>query len=502
MKFQRTDPGAWTVLVVQDERVGALTQGLREHYRTLAAASGAEALNLLDRESVDLMLCGQRLGDMSGVDLFRRTRISHPECLRILMTSAIDPEDIIRSINEAAVYQLVSTPWQPEQLVLLIKRALESRELARRHRYLSRELKFADEVLQRQNHSMTHRLQNTYEFDKLVFASELMVEVCNLARKAAATDLPVLIQGETGTGKELMARAVHFFGRRRAHPFLAQNCGAMSDELLRSELFGHGRGAFPGALGERPGLLRAADDGTVFLDDISRVSASCQVSLLRFLEEGEVKPLGSADSLPCDVRIIAASNRPLKKLVDKGEFRQDLYQRLRGFEIDIPPLRERTEDIAVLAEHAAGKYARSLERRIAGISPEVIKRLKAHPLPGNVRELENEVRRMVALAGDGEFLSRKHMSPEFARLFPADRSGAQQPEFLESKGTLKEKVESLEAHLVAQSLLRHKWNHSRAARELGISRVGLANKIKRYKLDHEPAIADRPAGGSAVPGAP
>jgi two-component system response regulator HupR/HoxA len=437
----------------------------------------------LEREHFDLVLCDQCLGDMTGVEFFRQTRISHPECIRILITAATDHRELIRSINEAAVYQLVSQPWQPDQVVLLIKRALESRELARRHRYLSRELKFADDVLQRQNSSMTNLLQNTYEFDKLVFASESMVQVCNLARKAASTDLPVLIQGETGTGKELMARAVHFFGNRKAYPFLAQNCGALADELLQSELFGHRRGAFTGAISDRLGLFPAADGGTVFLDEIAEVSPSFQVSLLRFLQEGEVKPVGTHVSRLCNVRIIAASNRPLHELVARGEFRRDLYYRLRGFEIDLPPLRERAEDIAVLAEHAAKKYAGSINRKIAGISPEVIERLQAHPFPGNVRELENEVRRMVAMAADGEFLSRRHMSPEFARLLPASVAARRQPDFLKGRHTLKERVESLEAQCVAQSLLRHKWNRSRAARELGISRVGLANKIKRYRLD-------------------
>jgi two-component system response regulator HupR/HoxA len=309
------------------------------------------------------------------------------------------------------------------------------------------------------------------------------VGVCNLARKAAATDLPVLIQGETGTGKELMARAVHFFGERKGFPFLAQNCGALSNELLQSELFGHKRGAFTGAISDRLGLFPAADGGTVFLDEISEVSPSFQVSLLRFLQEGEVRPVGTHESRHCNVRIIAASNRPLREMVARAEFRRDLYYRLRGFELDIPPLRERVEDIPVLAEHAAKKYCESIRRRIAGISPEVMQRLQAHSFPGNVRELENEVRRMVAMASDGEFLSRRHLSPEFARLFPVSPGHPEQPEFLKGKSSLKEKVESLEAHLVSQCLLRHKWNHTRAAHELGLSRVGLANKIRRYKLD-------------------
>ena len=480
-------PGAWTVLMVEhDGRVrGSLSRHLQQNYRMLVAGTGREGLSTIDRDEVDLVLCGQRLPDMSGVEFFRRTRISHPESIRILLAADTDHREMIRSINEAAVYQLVTAPWQADQMNLLIKRALESRELARRHRYLSRELKFADEVLHRQNSSMTNLLQATYEFDKMVFASDKMVAVCDIARKAAATDLPVLIQGETGTGKELMARAVHFFGARRSNIFLAQNCGALSDELLQSELFGHRRGAFTGAISDRLGLFPAADGGTVFLDEISEVSASFQVSLLRFLEGGEVKPVGTHESRLCNVRIIAASNRPLADLVAKGEFRRDLYYRLRGVEIDIPPLRERPADIPVLVEHAAKKYAQSINRRISGISPEAMQRLEAHPFPGNVRELENEVRRMVALAADGEFLSRKHMSPEFACLFPAGVGDAHRPDVLKGRRTLKEKVESLEAHLVSQCLRRHRWNYTQTARELGLSRVGLANKIRRYKLGHD-----------------
>ncbi len=480
--------GTWTVLVVNDETPAriSLVYRLEEDYRVLTATSVRDALHILNSEEVDLVLCDQRLPDRNAVEFFRETRISHPESIRILITETTDHLDLIRLINDAAVYQVVPKPWQPDHLLLLVKRALESRELARRHRYLSRELKFADTVLRRQNDHMVKLLQDSYEFDKLIYASDSMGAVCNLARKAAATDLPVLIEGETGTGKELMARAVHFFSSRRDFPFLAQNCGALPDELLHSELFGHKRGAYTGAISDRLGLFPAADGGTVFLDEISDVSPSFQVNLLRFLQEGEVKPLGTHLTRHCNVRIIAASNRPLQELVEQGRFRRDLYYRLRGFELNIPPLRERVEDIPILAEHAAKKYAEGIHRKIAGISSEVLQRLKAHPFPGNVRELENEVRRMVALAEDGEFLSVKLMSPEFARL-TAKEGKEGQDAFLAQQGTLKDKVESLEEYLVAQSLLRHKWNRSRAALELGISRVGLTNKIRRYKLDMKSA---------------
>ncbi len=227
-------------------------------------------------------------------------------------------------------------------------------------------------MLRQQNRKMTTELQNAYEFDKLVFTSDSVIEVYNLARLAAVTDLPVLIQGETGTGKELMARAVHFFSGRNAYPFLAQNCGALPDKLLHSELFGHKRGALTGAISDRLGLFAADDGGTVFLDEIGDVSPAFQVSLLRLLQDGKVKPLGSHVTKYTNVRIIAATNQRLKKLVEQNRFRRDLYFRLRGFELNLPPLRDRVEDIPILAEHAAAKYAKSIHRKIAGISAEVL----------------------------------------------------------------------------------------------------------------------------------
>ena len=347
--------GTWTILVVSDDPAAraSLVSCFEADYRVKATVSGRDALSIQDTEEVDLVLSEQRLADMSGGEFFREMRISHPEAIRILITGPMEHDERVRSINEAAVYQVVQTPWNADHMHLLVKRALESRELARRHRYLSRELKFADTVLRRQNDRMAKLLQDSYEFDKMVFASDSMAAVCNLARKAAVTDLPVLIQGETGTGKELMARAVHFFSTRKGFPFLAQNCGALPDELLQSELFGHKRGAYTGAVSDRLGLFPAADGGTVFLDEISDVSPAFQVSLLRFLQEGEVKPLGTHQTRHCNVRIIAASNQNLKELVEQKRFRRDLYYRLRGFELNIPPLRERVDDIPVLAEHAA-----------------------------------------------------------------------------------------------------------------------------------------------------
>ncbi len=478
----------WQILIVsQDEAdILAFSECFENDYQVLSANTGNEALRSLETNEIDLILSHLSLGDISGLDLFQSSRISRPETVRILLAEHDELHDIERDLNEAAVYQVIRKPWHPTAVRLLIRRALESRELARRHRYLNRALKFSESVWDKVPTDESAKPKKNLEFDKLVFVSESMMRVCSLAQRGAVTDLPILIQGETGTGKELLARAVHAFSGRRDNLFLVQNCGALPDELLQSELFGHKRGAFTGAISDRLGLFPAGDGGTVFLDEISDVSPAFQVSLLRFLQNGEVKPLGIERTKKCDVRIIAASNKPLKDLVEKGKFRRDLYYRLRGFELNLPPLRDRVEDIPVLAEHLAHRYAESIGRKIPGISLEVMRRLKLNNWTGNVRELENEVRRMVALADSGEFLNVKHLSDELAAIqgiFPVEEMETEHRSLLSQGLSLKKTVEMVERQIVSKTLIRNKWNHSKTARELGLSRVGLANKIKRYQLE-------------------
>ena len=361
----------WLILIVDEKEddLASLTKVFSKDYQVVNARSGEEALRCLETSEVDVVLSNLSIGDMSGLDLFRQSRVTQPEAIRILVAEHKYLENIDRDITEAAVYLVIRKPWHPTALSLIVRRSLESRELARRHRYLNRALKFSDSIWDKNSSSSPPPPEHNLEFDKLVFVSEPMMRVCSLAQRGAVTDLPILIQGETGTGKELLARAVHAFSKRRTNLFLVQNCGALPDELLQSELFGHKRGAFTGAVSDRLGLFPAADGGTVFLDEISDVSPAFQVSLLRFLQEGEVKPLGMEKTRKCDVRIIAASNRPLKDLVETGKFRRDLYYRLRGFELNLPALRDRVEDIPVLAEHLANRYAESNGRKIPGITP-------------------------------------------------------------------------------------------------------------------------------------
>jgi two-component system response regulator HupR/HoxA len=476
------------VFLVGAEVLGdrALHRHLKRRYtvHVVARASDLEALTL--EHSPDVVVCEQQLEDARGVDVLQRLRVQSPNTVRVLALQSARREEMVRAINDAAVYQVISPPFEPEQLSLLLQRALESRELSRIHRHLSRELKFADAVIRDENDSMTRTLQATYEFDKLVFVSDKMAEVCNTARKAAATDLPVLIIGETGTGKELMAKAIHLFSDRQKQLFLAQNCGAISQDLLLSELFGHKRGAFSGAISDRLGLFAAADNGTVFLDEICDISPAVQVALLRFLQDGEVKAIGSDRTRQTNLRIVAASNRPIQKLVEEGSFRRDLYYRLKGFEITIPPLRERPEDIPVLTDYLIKKYSAAFSRTVPGVAMQAQQRLRSYAFPGNVRELENEIRRTVATVENGEFITVQHLSAEIARARPrADRTG--HPVVLDGH-TLKDRVEQLEVALVRAALEQHQWNHTRAADELGLSRVGLNNKLKRYGIERRESM--------------
>ncbi|PCI19453.1 MAG: sigma-54-dependent Fis family transcriptional regulator [Piscirickettsiaceae bacterium] len=462
-----------------------LSRCLHQHYSVYVATNAVDVVELLDKHPVDLLLCQHVEHSFDAINILYKARTSHPEVIR-LIAGDLNKENKQKAVNEAAVYQFISNDWTVIQVELLVNRALENKELSYRHRHLSRELKMTEKALIRHQHKELIDVKST-RFEQLIFSSPNMATLCNLAKKAAATELPILIQGETGTGKELMARGIHFNSKRNDRPLLVHNCGGMSDDLLHSELFGHKRGAFTGAISDRMGLFPAADGGTVFLDEISDVSPTFQVSLLRFLQEGEVKPLGSDQIIKCDVRIIAACNQPLDVLISKGKFRQDLFYRLNGFQLNIPPLRKRTSDIEVLTNFLAQKFSAEFNRSIRGISPDLIDKFTLYSWPGNVRELENEIKRMIAMTDNGNFLTEEHLSPHIASLKPTVKS---KNPLIELNGqTLKDKVAELEELLIREALGRLRWNQSKTAAELGLSRVGLSNKIKRYSIGDNSPVA-------------
>jgi DNA-binding NtrC family response regulator len=339
-----------------------------------------------------------------------------------------------------------------------------------------------DQIEKRRLAAENLRLRQEIERDQgllgVVGRSEAMRELYNVTRAVAGTDVSVLISGETGSGKEMVARAIHHASPRRARRFVAVNCGALAETLLESELFGHEKGAFTGAINQRKGIFEAADGGTLFLDEIGEIAPSTQVKLLRVLQDGELQRLGGADPIRVDVRIIAATNKDLQDLVRQGRFREDLYYRLKVFPIAVPPLRDRRDDVPALAAHLIEKHRGRMGKAVAGISPAAMAFLMAYEWPGNVRELENLVLRMLVVAR-GEMLDVGDLPPEI-RGVPAGPGPAARPRDL--KEMARETTGAVERRVILEALERNGWNVTRTAAALGISRAGLQNKMKAFGL--------------------
>ncbi len=481
-----------SVLVVDDEirSLEAIERVLEEDFDVHRAASAADAQVVLEREWVQVILCDQRMPGTTGVEFLAQVRRQWPDVIRIILSGYTDSEDIIEAVNEAGIYQFISKPWTPSDLLLKLHNAVELFRLQRENEQLSIELKLKPATL---TDSLQHKrriLQQRFDWDKGIVRApgSPLGAVCDTVRTVSGYDVNVLVCGESGTGKELFARALHYNSPRNDKPFVAENCGALPDELLESELFGHKRGAFTGAVEDRVGLFERADGGTIFLDEVGDISPAFQVKLLRVLQEGEIRPLGSNTRRSVNVRVLAATHRNLKEEVRAGRFRQDLYYRLATFNIAIPALRERRDDIPVLAEALLRDAMRSLGKSVRGFSAEALSCLQAYDWPGNVRELQNEVKRMLVLTS-GEEIGAEWISPHILR--GTTEEAADALDLLAGlDGSLKERMESLEARIVKETLIRHRWNKTRAAQELGLSRVGLRSKLERYGLEKIEQIAE------------
>jgi len=319
-------------------------------------------------------------------------------------------------------------------------------------------------------------LERNYRFDQIIGNSEAMMKVFRWCERAIDSDITVLIEGETGTGKDLIARAIHHNSPRKEKPFVAQNCAGLVDNLLESELFGHKKGAFTGALKDKRGIFSIADGGTVFLDEVAEMSAAMQPKLLRVLQSGEIRALGAENNEQVDVRLISATNKELSEEKENGNFREDLYYRLDVFKIEMPPLRERKGDIPILSRYFLERSADGAGKAISGFTPEAMACLSAYPFPGNVRELENEIERAVAMVVDEKLIDQQHLSERIVAP-PEPDAG-----HVELQGTLKEMKASLDKTVLVQTLEKHGGNITRAARELGYSRNGLTKMIRRHGL--------------------
>jgi two-component system response regulator PilR (NtrC family) len=436
----------------------------REGHEVLVAEDGRTAIALLEKEPVELLISDVRMPDVSGVQVLAAAQRVNPEIIGIMVTAFASTETAVEALRLGA-YDYLSKPFNVDELKLKVRKALE-----RRH-------------LQQENALLKRALQDSHQFSNIIGRSPGMQAVFQLIQTIAPTTSTVLVTGESGTGKELVARAIHFNSPRKDRPFVAVNCGALPETLLDSELFGHVRGAFTGADTNKKGLIEVAEKGTIFLDEIGEMSPLVQVKLLRVLQERKFRRLGGTEEIEADIRIIAATNRDLTKLVAEGKFREDLFYRINVIPVRLPPLRERPEDISLLAEHFLAKYAAQIGRKISGISPEAVRKLQSYSWPGNIRELENAVERAVALEA-GPLIETASL-PEHVQAGEPPTTGSSngsEPPLPESGFDLERHVADIEREYIAEALRRAGGVKSRAADLLGMSFRSFRYYMKKYNL--------------------
>ncbi|MBI2313527.1 MAG: sigma-54-dependent Fis family transcriptional regulator [Betaproteobacteria bacterium] len=475
-----------TVLVVDDEvrSQEALRRTLEDDFEVLTGSGAEEALGLMERESVQVILCDQRMPGQTGVSFLKQVRERWPDAVRIIISGYTDSEDIIAGINDAGIYQFILKPWQPEALLLAVRGAANVYRLQRENERLGLELRASEPVLRKRVEAKRYVARQASDVDRLARSPDSPLNaLCDTVKRVSRYDIPILLTGESGTGKELLARAIHYLSNRAEKAFVVENCAALPDQLLESELFGHKRGAYTGAYEDRVGLFQQADGGTIFLDEIGETSAAFQVKLLRALQEGEIRPVGSSRPLSVNVRVISATNRDLEQDVRSGRFREDLYYRLATLTLHLPPLRARPMDIPLIANRVLEQAMLALGKSSEGFTEETMECLTAYRWPGNVRELQNEIFRMLALT-HGPKLGAELLS---SRVLQA---GAEEEEedlglIAAANGSLRDRLEVLEARLLKETLIRHRWNKTKAANELGLSRVGLRSKLSRYGLERK-----------------
>jgi two-component system response regulator PilR (NtrC family) len=448
------------ILVVDDER--SLREFLeiffrREGYGVATAASVEEAQVAVAADDFDVVISDVKLAGASGLELLRSVKETAPDTVVIMITAFATTENAIEAMKQGA-YDYITKPFKVDELRLVIEKALEKKLLSDENQRLRTALR-----------SRTR---------SLVGSSQAMRRVHDLIAQVATTKTNVLVSGESGTGKELVARGVHELSERRDKPFIAVNCGAIPENLLESELFGHVRGAFTGAVANKPGLVETADGGTLFLDEIGELPQSLQVKLLRLIQEKTLRRVGGNHDQRVDVRIVAATNRDLAAEAQAGRFREDLYYRLNVIQIPLPALRERMEDVPVLVQHFLDKYRRELGKNVTSLSPAAMEKILTHPFPGNVRELENLIERAVALAR-GPMLDVDVLPASVLERTPAAKAAPAPP----AGANLDEILASYERGLLTDALQRAGGVKKRAAKLLGISFRSFRYRLEKLGLD-------------------
>jgi DNA-binding NtrC family response regulator len=450
------------ILVVDDDeslRRVMQVQLQQSGYDAAAAASGAEALERLATVPVDLVLTDLKMPGMSGLDLLKRIRAEYPEVIVVLITAYGAVETAVEAMRSGA-YDYVTKPVNIDELKIVLDRALE-------HLTLLQEVR-----------TLRSSLDDKYGFEHILGRSSALLYVLDMASRAAQTDSTVLIRGETGTGKELLAKAIHFNSPRKDKPFVTINCGAIPKDLLESELFGHLKGSFTGATAHKKGKVELADGGTLFLDEIGELPLELQVKLLRLLQQGEIEKIGATEPQIVDVRVIAATHRNLAAMAEDGTFREDLYYRLAVIPLEMPPLRERAEDIPELVDHFLLKTKVKHKREKLTLPASLLPYFSAYRWPGNIRELENVIERLVVLTRGDEITLND--LPDFLR--------RERPSLDALHLDLPEEgisLEAVERELILRALKKFNWNQTQAAKYLDLSRKTLIYRMEKYGIREE-----------------
>ena len=454
------------ILVVDDEIDLAVScQRLLDSkgYETSVAANGEEALQFIQDEEPHLVITDLKMPGMNGMELLKQIKELYPEIQVLMMTAYSTIEDAVEAMRLGA-HDFVPKPFTPEHLGIVVEKAL------------------ADRVLREENRHLREQLGQHFSFDNIIGKSPSMTQIFDSIRKIADSSINVLISGASGTGKELIARSIHVNSRRGGRPFVALNCGALPEHLVESEIFGYERGAFTGAARPKPGLLETAHGGTFFMDEIGELPASLQVKFLRVLQDGKFRRLGSTQEREVDIRLICATNQELEKRLEEGDFREDLYYRINTFTIAIPPLKERRDDIPLLASHFLQKYGEQNQKFIEVISMEAMELLRNHEWKGNVRELEHVIERALVLASGDEI--QVEDLPQNIQAVAAEenvppRAYMDLP-FKDAKGQL---IEDFERRYIVEVLGKYQGNISRAAVHSGIDRRSLHRLLAKYEID-------------------
>ena len=462
--------GGLEIAVVDDDSV--IRQGLTRilesaSFRVETFSRGELAVERLQKKVFDLVISDLKMPGMNGLDVLRAIRTLQPEVPIVIITGYGTIDTAVEAMKNGAV-DYIAKPFTPDQLLAKITLALEQRAILVQDLYLQKEL------------------EDNQGFDNFIGTSREMQKVYRRIMQVAGSDSTLLVTGESGTGKELVARAIHHHSRRREHPFVAVDCTALAESLLESELFGHVKGSFTGAVQSKAGLFKVADGGTLFLDEIANISLPTQAKLLRVLQERVVTPIGGTQPQPINIRLVAATNIDLRDLISHGEFREDLFFRLNIIPIELPPLHERKGDLPLLIAHFLRKFARETGNEIRGLEPGVVELLESYPFPGNVRELENIIERAVVLC-QGELISSQDLELDFAPTHAGISGHELIPQTAEelktAKRVLRERaVEPVERAFLLDALRRNAWNVTRAAEEVGMLRPNFQALLKKQGL--------------------